>query len=58
MNIKLPYISKETRDHVNEVINSVKLIEFSLIGKLTEYFEVTNWNEVIANFLLIKAITE
>ena len=38
------------------MINSVKFIEFSLIGKLTDYFEVTNWNEAIANFLLLKRL--
>ena len=38
------------------MINSVKLIEFSLIGELTDYFEVTNWNDAIANFLLLKRL--
>ena len=49
-------IYSKKQNHVNEVINSVKFIEFSLIGELTDYFEVTNWNEAIANFLLLKRL--
>jgi heptaprenyl diphosphate synthase len=49
-------IYSKKQSHVNEVINSVKYIEFSLIGELTDYFEVTNWNEAISNFLLLKRL--
>ena len=49
-------IYSKKQSHVNEVINSVKFIEFSLIGELTDYFEVTNWNDAIANFLLLKRL--
>lgn len=49
-------IYSKKQSHVSEVINSVKSIEFSLIGELTDYFEVTNWNEAIANFLLLKRL--
>ena len=38
------------------LMKSIKIIEFSLIGKLTEYFQVTEWNELISEYLLIKRL--
>jgi heptaprenyl diphosphate synthase len=46
----------KNQSHVDEVINSVKTIEFSLIGGLTNYFGLTYWNKSIANFLLLKRL--
>ena len=45
MNIRFLFIIK-TQDDLEDLMNSMKMIEFSLIGKLTKYFGVTYWDEL------------
>lgn len=49
-------IYNKNQNDLNVLMDSVKTIEFSLIGKLTNYFGVTNWDEQTANFLLYKRL--
>jgi heptaprenyl diphosphate synthase len=44
------------QDDFDLIMNSTKMIEFSLIGKLTSHFDLTYWDEVISSFLFIKRL--
>jgi heptaprenyl diphosphate synthase len=44
------------QDDLDLIMNSTKVIEFSLIEKLTSHFGVTYWDEIASNFLLIKRL--
>lgn len=49
-------IYHKDQDDLNTIMNSLKIIEFSLIEKLTSYYGVTDWNEELSNFLLAKRL--
>lgn len=51
-------IYSKTQNDVNEVMHSVKLIEFSLIKEFADYFNITNWNDSIESFLLLNRLVE
>lgn len=52
---KVTIYSKNQND-VQEVMQSVRIIEFSLIDEFTNYFNVTKWNDMIKNFLLLNRL--
>jgi heptaprenyl diphosphate synthase len=43
-------------DGIEELMEGVKKIEASLLRKLTAYFQITNLDDIITNFLLIKRL--
>lgn len=43
-------------DGTEKLMNSIKLIESSLLLKLSEYFKVDLWNDFIANLLFLKRL--
>nr|WP_295971670.1 heptaprenyl diphosphate synthase component 1 [uncultured Bacillus sp.] len=42
--------------NIEDLINSMKTIEFSLFGKLIEYGGIKKWNDLISNLLLVKRL--
>jgi heptaprenyl diphosphate synthase len=57
-NINEHKVSIYHNDHedLESIMNSTKVIEFSLIEKLTSHFGITDWDEITSNFLLIKRL--
>ncbi|MGG5253790.1 heptaprenyl diphosphate synthase component 1 [Neobacillus sp. SM06] len=43
-------------DGIENLMTSIKLIESSLANKIVDYFQVTIWDEVAANFLFVKRL--
>lgn len=52
---KISVYHKET-DSIEKLMNSIKTIESSLLGKFTEYFQVNVWNDPLADLLLFKRL--
>ncbi|WP_338470094.1 heptaprenyl diphosphate synthase component 1 [Niallia sp. XMNu-256] len=48
----------KNQNNVREVMDSVKVIEFSLIEEFAHFFNITNWDYSIANFLLLNRLIE
>jgi heptaprenyl diphosphate synthase len=49
-------IYNQNHNDTDKLMNSLKVIESSLFNKLTEYFKVDRWNEVITNLLFFKRL--
>jgi heptaprenyl diphosphate synthase len=43
---------------IENLMTSIKIIESSLISKIIDYFQVTVWDEVVSNLLLIKRLLD
>lgn len=43
-------------ESIDELMNSVKKIECGLLDRLTEHFQVNNWDDLVSNFLLINRL--
>ncbi|WP_338451792.1 heptaprenyl diphosphate synthase component 1 [Niallia oryzisoli] len=50
------FIYHKDQDDLHTIMNSVKMIEFSLIEQLITYFGVTEWYESASNWLLVKRL--
>jgi heptaprenyl diphosphate synthase len=49
-------IYHKDQDDFESIMNSTKVVEFSLIEKLTSHFGITYWDDITSNFLLIKRL--
>jgi heptaprenyl diphosphate synthase len=43
---------------ISQLLNNLKTIEGALLLKITDYFNLSNWNEFILNFLLVRRLIE
>ncbi|WP_159433440.1 heptaprenyl diphosphate synthase component 1 [Bacillus tuaregi] len=50
------FIYHKDQDDFHTIMSSVKMIEFSLIDKLINYFGVAEWYESASNWLLVKRL--
>ncbi|WP_141433342.1 heptaprenyl diphosphate synthase component 1 [Bacillus sp. 03113] len=49
---------RKVPNELEELMNSVKMIESSLFERLTDYFHLCEWNDVIFNLLFVKRLIE
>lgn len=50
------FVYQKDPKHVEDLMNSMKMIEFSLFGELMKYGGVTSWKELIINLLFVKRL--
>jgi heptaprenyl diphosphate synthase len=52
---KISVYQKEA-DAIDKLMNSVKLIESALVGKVADHFHASDWHDFAANWLLVKRL--
>lgn len=47
---------KENLEGTDNLFYSVKMVEYSIFERMTDYFQSPSWNDLISNFLLVKRL--
>lgn len=50
------FVYQKEFDGIDKLMTSIKIIESSLYTKLSDYFQVSFWNEIVSNFLFVKRL--